>query len=270
MALSIVIPSYRNPEYLDLCLKSATQNQSNPDNEFIVVLDGFGSESQAVLERYATFNLNVVEFEQNKGQQIAHNTGVTLANNEHVLIVNDDNVFPRNWDSRLNAYLKFYPDAVWTPNQIEPAPSMFRSFIIKNFGTTPSTFDFDAFCEFAGSEVGSSLPIGDDGDTWPLLIRKRHYMMLGGIDVSFPSPAVADWDFFFRCELAGLHCRRASGVPFYHFAGSATKATQEKANVHAMKERESFEYFAWKWGEYPTLNHLNKKRPIKGRFRGNI
>jgi len=249
-------------------LKSATQNQSNPDNELIVVLDGFGSESKAVLEQYAKFNLNVVEFEQNRGQQIAHNTGVTLATNEYVLIVNDDNVFPRNWDIRLDAYLKFYPDAVWTPNQIEPAPSIFRSFIIRNFGTTPETFDFDAFCEFAGSEVGSSIPIGADGQTWPLLIRKRHYMMLGGIDVSFPSPAVADWDFFFRCELAGLSCYRASGVPFYHFAGAATKKTPELAAAHAAKEQQSHQYFAWKWGAFATLDAKHNKRPVGGSFRG--
>lgn len=268
MALSVVIPTYRNPEYLDLCLRSATQNQSNPENEIIVVLDGYASESHVVLSKYSTFNLNVVEFEQNRGQQIAHNTGVTLTTNEHVLIVNDDNVFPPNWDTNLNAYLKFYPDAVWTPNQIEPAPSMFRSFITRDFGTTPSTFDYEAFCEFAGRKVGTSIPIGEDGQTWPLLIRKRHYMMLGGIDVSFPSPAVADWDFFFRCELAGLHCRRASGVAFYHFAGSATKSTPERALFHANKERESFEYFAWKWGDYPKLDQNNGKVPATSKFRG--
>ena len=38
--ISLIIPTYRNPDYLDICLKSATEQQDN-DNEIIVVIDGF-------------------------------------------------------------------------------------------------------------------------------------------------------------------------------------------------------------------------------------
>lgn len=268
MAFSVVIPSYRNPEYLDLCLRSAFQNQTT-DNQIIVVLDGYADESEHIVTKYK--NLNVVAFEENRGQQVAHNTGVTLADCEHVLVVNDDNVFPRNWDKKLSAYASMYPDAVWAPNQIEPLPSIFQSFIHKDFGRTPSTFDYEAYLAYAGDDVGSSIPIGNDGQTWPLFISKRNYMMLGGIDVSFPSPAVADWDFFFRCELAGLRLLRANNLLFYHFAGAATKATPERAAQHAKKEQESHEYFAWKWGQHAYLEaRTHNKRPLHGRFRGNL
>jgi hypothetical protein len=57
-------------------------------------------------------------------------------------------------------------------------------------------------------------------------------------------------------------------VPFYHFAGSSTKSTREKAILHANKERESFEYFAWKWGDYPKLDGNNRKVPATFKFRG--
>ena len=46
--ISLVIPTYRSPEILDICLKSATENQSN-SNEIIVVVDGYADESKHIL-----------------------------------------------------------------------------------------------------------------------------------------------------------------------------------------------------------------------------
>ena len=38
--ISVIIPTYKSPEYLDLCLKSVFEGQKNK-NEIIVVADGF-------------------------------------------------------------------------------------------------------------------------------------------------------------------------------------------------------------------------------------
>ena len=38
--ISVIIPTYKEPEYLDLCLKSCIEGQVN-NNEIIVVVDGF-------------------------------------------------------------------------------------------------------------------------------------------------------------------------------------------------------------------------------------
>jgi glycosyltransferase involved in cell wall biosynthesis len=39
--VSLIIPSYRNPECLDICLQSALEGQS-VKNEIIVIVHGFG------------------------------------------------------------------------------------------------------------------------------------------------------------------------------------------------------------------------------------
>lgn len=89
-------------------------------------------------------------------------------------------------------------------------------------------------------------------------------MMLGGMDVSFPDQAVADWDFFFRCELAGLKCYRAPHVFFYHF-GSATISRSDVVAVHKPKEQASYAYFEWKWGFRPGMDiTTHNKRPVDG------
>ena len=49
--ISLIIPTYRNPEYLDICLKSAIEQQSTK-NEIIVAVDGFMDESKDILEKY--------------------------------------------------------------------------------------------------------------------------------------------------------------------------------------------------------------------------
>ena len=43
--ISLVIPTYRNPEYLDICLRSAIENQTNK-NEIVVAVDGFIEEKK--------------------------------------------------------------------------------------------------------------------------------------------------------------------------------------------------------------------------------
>ena len=49
--ISVVIPSYRSPKYLDICLYSLFEGQRN-ENEVIVVIDGFVDESQWVIDKW--------------------------------------------------------------------------------------------------------------------------------------------------------------------------------------------------------------------------
>lgn len=271
-AISVIIPSYRNPKYLDLCLESLDRGQSNDSkNEVIVILDGYGEESKEVLSRYKK-TVKVLDLPENKGQTYCHNTGVILASNKWILIVNDDNVFPENWDKKLNDVK--YGDRVISPNQIEPMPSIFPRFIIHDFGKTPETFQYDEFIKMTSRDLTPPYNLGVrslatvDGQTWPLFMQKKWYMLLNGIDSGFPSPAVADWDFFFRCELNGLKCIRSHEIIFYHFAGAATKRNPEQATKHAEGEMASMEYFKWKWGQYPRRDANNSILHMKNQFRG--
>jgi glycosyltransferase involved in cell wall biosynthesis len=255
-AKSVVVISYRNPAMLELCARSLFDGQ-DAENEIIVVLDGYGEESHEVIKKFP--GLNVLEFPQNRGQTVAHNIGVSQASNEKVLILNDDNVAPPHWDTALEEVNG--PDLVIAPNQIEPAPSIFKSFVHRDFGKTAEEFQYEEFQKFATEVSGEALRtrqlIGRDGQTWPLYISKKWYMVLGGIDPLFPHPSVADWDFFLRCELAGLSCLRFFGSHFYHFAGAATRKVDAAWND---KEQDSFEYFAYKWGYYPTMKAHNHSK----------
>ena len=97
--ISIIIPTYRNPEYLDICLKSCIEQQHNK-NEIIVAVDGFIEESQHILDKYEK-NISVLDLGQNQGMQTALNLGVMNATNEKIFIVNDDNVFGKDFDLEI-------------------------------------------------------------------------------------------------------------------------------------------------------------------------
>ena len=58
--ISVIVPTYRNPKCMDICLESALKGQSG-DNEIICIIDGFVDESKNVQEKYKN-NTNFQKF----------------------------------------------------------------------------------------------------------------------------------------------------------------------------------------------------------------
>ena len=139
--ISVIIPTYKEPEALDLCLTSAIEGQTQ-ENQIIVVVDGFYNLNKEVLEKHKE-HIEVLNLEENVGLSRATNLGVYSASSNKILIVNDDNVFPDEWDVVLIA--NYSPGCVLSPNQIEPNPSMFKQFHVKDLGRDPKTFNLKEF-----------------------------------------------------------------------------------------------------------------------------
>jgi glycosyltransferase involved in cell wall biosynthesis len=250
--ISVIIPTYREPEVLDLCLKSCIEGQTNK-NEIIVVVDGFYEENKHVLYKYQD-DISVLDLEQNVGLARATNLGVYNASNDLILIVNDDNVFPLEWDTRLES--QYRPGAVYAPNQIEPTPSMFSQFIIKDFGRTPEEFDLDGFRQF---EIGSSkMNQSIEGSTLPIFMSKKDYLRVGGWDESYPGGWVVDCEFFMKCNLNNIGSIRLYNVSFYHFVSVGTKSPK-RIQQALQKEIECHEYFKYKWGDYMKRDYQTNR-----------
>ena len=258
--LSVIIPSYRNPKCLDICLESALRGQRF-DNQIICVLDGFPEESKDIVKKYRN-DVNFLPLPDNKGMQYALNVGVWNADNERILIVNDDNVFPISWDYYLNE--DYRENLIITPNQIEKEPSMF-GFVVDDFGT-PETFDLENF--FVEEQNHREDKLTPDGGIFPLLISKKKYMMVGGFDIVYDSPFYCDWDFFIKCELAGMETLRSRKINFYHFGSVATKNGNESEKFK-LSETLAKDLYEYKWGFKATRNrdtnsHTPKNEEIKG------
>jgi GT2 family glycosyltransferase len=238
---------------LNLCLKSLVENQTL-DNQIIVVVDGDHGQNDEVLKSYP--KVSALRFKDNGRESRAHNFGVYGATNEAVLILNDDNVASKEWDVRLLNH--YHPNTVVTPNQIEPRPSIFQSFVHKDFGTNADNFQYDAFQTYA--ESISTPRISVDGRTFPFMFPKKMFMAVGGFDQLFPYPCMADWDLFLRWELLGVVFPRIFSTHFYHFSGA--ERTLQSMNTRMLEERESAKYFQYKWHFWPTLRSNNSCMPI--------
>jgi O-antigen biosynthesis protein len=250
--ISVIIPTYKEPEYLDLCLQSVFEGQ-NDDNEIIVVVDGFYKLNKHVLDKYP--KVKVLDLGTNQGLSVATNWGVYNATHDYILIVNDDNVFPKNWDIELNPYLS--KGKVITPNEIEPNPSMFKQKHIKDLGKSPNEFDLYKFWEYEQSLP--NLPPEKSGSTLPFAMYKYDYLAVGGWDIMYPSPHVVDWDFFLKCEYLGMEMVRIY-KHFYHFCGAATRKTPEQSKESTRKEHEAHLFFKNKWDEIANHDPTNNSK----------
>ena len=254
--ISLIIPTYRNPKYLDLCLKSAIKQQWN-DNEIIVAVDGFIEESQEVLDKYKD-NIKVLDLGSNQGMQSALNLAVMNATNEKILIVNDDNVFCTKWDIVAS---KVPQGEVWTLNQIEPTGPGIFDFQVKDFGRTPEEFDYKGFIEH--EMITKQNHLTDNGGIFPFAMYKKDYMIVGGFDTLYKSPFICDWDFFLKLDLNGIVFKRTHEACLYHFGSTATKNGKE-GEMFKSTEQPAAQLFMYKWGISPQLFNNLSHNPKNG------
>lgn len=265
--ITVIIPSYRNPTYLDLCLKSITENKVLDSTQVIAVIDGYVEESQDVIDKYPS--VGFLPFEQNMGMQYAINTGVMQAETEYVFIVNDDNVFPTQWDTRLERMVEAMRGAntVMTVNQLEPTgPGMFN-FPVLDLGQSTDIFQYE---EYLKQELNYSndMVVTPSGHIFPFVISKKHYMAIGGFDTFYNSPNICDWDFFLRLELLNFSFFRSSAIHLYHFGSVSTKKNSESQSFQT-KEMAAVDQYIWKWGATPYNQPMtNSKIPPSKQFRG--
>lgn len=259
--ISVIIPTYRNSAYLDLCLFSAIDQQSY-ENEIIVAVDGFIEESQEVLDKYKD-NIKVLDLGENQGMQTALNLGVMNATNEIIFIVNDDNVFCSGWDEEIKKSLK--EKSVLTLNQIEPTGPGIFNFPVNDFGRNPSEFEYKEFIKYENVIKKDTLTI--DGGIFPFAMYKKYYMAVGGFDIMYQSPFICDWDFFLKLDLIGLGFSRTHKAHLYHFGSTATKNGKE-GNKFRATEGPAAEVFRYKWGMNPQLFENNSHSPKGNVIRG--
>lgn len=237
--ISVIIPTYKSPEVLDVCLRSAIIGQKL-NNQIIVVVDGFYEVNKEILNKYKD-SIEILVLEENVGLCRATNLGVYNAKFDKILIVNDDNVFPEAWDQVLLEEYK--PGYVLTPNQIEPTPSIFRQFNIKDLGRDPKTFNINDFWEYEFEVTEDKIE--ETGSTLPIFMSKYDYIRLGGWDENYEAGMVADWDFFLKCALSDLKMIRTYNCHFYHFASISTNGEKRQ-----QAEQKGHEYAKYKWDSH--------------------
>lgn len=101
--VSAVIPTRNRPSLVVGAVKTAL-NQTHPDMEIVVVLDGPDDSTHQALEALADPRIQVVTLPQPQGACAARNAGIQAANGEWIAFLDDDDEWlPRKIELQLSA-----------------------------------------------------------------------------------------------------------------------------------------------------------------------
>lgn len=218
MQFSILIPTWNNFPYLQLCIRSIQKN-SNKSHQILVHIN----ETNAEIEDY--LHAQQIQFTTsaaNIGICKALNTLSTLIEHDYVVYMNDDMYCLPNWDLHLSNEIAKIPHEKFmlSGTMIEPIASGNKAVIVANFGTDIQSFREEdllkQYMHFQHQDwSGSSWP--------PNVVHKKMWNLLSGYNEAFSPGMSSDDDFAMRMWQAG--CRIFKGVSasrVYHFQCKST------------------------------------------------
>jgi glycosyltransferase involved in cell wall biosynthesis len=235
---SIIIPSWNNLEYLQLCVSSLKKN-SHFNNQIIVYVNDGSDGTTDWIRNQA--GIDFIHAPQNDGICIAVNSCRALVTSDYIVYLNDDMYVCPNWDLELfNEIQKIGHDHfMLSSTVIEPKrinnPNLIS--IIHDFGRNVSTF-----MEKELLEQYSQIKVDDwCGASWPpSVVSTRLWDIVGGYSIEFSPGMYSDPDFSMKLWMYGVRIFKGVGKSkAYHFQSKSTgKVKRNKGN----------EMFLLKWG----------------------
>lgn len=242
--ISVIIPSFRNLEFLKLCLPEYLTSRHC---QVIIGLDGDNRQYLEYLQKYpVTISLT----QRRQGLCTATNLAAGLAKGEYLFLCNDDMVPAPGWDEALLSAVNsntILSGTVWEPGLIE-VPSCHEKV---DLGHTPDDFRRDDFIAQASHIVQSQKEKTEQGINYPFLISAGLWKILSGLDERFNPGSASDPDFFIRAALLdpAPEMIRSKEAIFYHFAGrSGIYAGGRVSLLWKFHWKHSRMMFKHKWG----------------------
>lgn len=245
---SIVIPTWNNLAYIQLCVDSIRKNSAYPHQVILHINDG----SDGTLAWAKAEKIDFSNTPDNAGICVAVNQAAALATQDYIVYMNDDMYVLPNWDVALIQEIKALPDDnfMFSSTMIEPTDHHNPCVIVHNFGTDLSTFrEADLLAQFA------ALPKEDwNGSAWPpTVVHRKCWHIVGGYSIELSPGMSSDDDFAMKMWMAG--CRMFKGIAasrVYHFQAKST---------HRIIKNDGRKQFLMKWGiNQSTFNKHYLKR----------
>ena len=232
---SILIPSWNNLEYLQLCVNSIRRHSMHDHEILVHVNDG----SDGTLDWVRQQGLRYSHSQGNVGICLAVNQLAGMAANAWLVYLNDDMVCCPGWDAALvRAIDQQQNDLIYlSVTVIEPTPSINPIMIVQNFGTTASTFDEPSLLanfmrDARGDSIGQASPVS--------VVSKRWWQMVGGYSLEFSPGMGSEDDLMMKFWIAGCRYFAVVGASrVYHFACRSTGRVRRNRGART---------FVTKWG----------------------
>ncbi len=233
---SIIIPTWNNIEYLQLCVRSIREN-SQHHHQIIIILNEAKDGSLEWVQSQP--DLDYVYAKENIGICYGLNSTRSMILADYILYANDDMYLLPNWDAELWKEIKQigHDEFMLSATMIEPFDTGNPSVIIGDYGDNLENFKekelLNDFASFTKEDW--------KGSTWPPNVMHRDlWDLVGGMSVEFHPGMYSDPDLSKKLWDAGI--RYFKGVAksrVYHFGSKSTRRI--KRNIGSQT-------FLSKWG----------------------
>jgi GT2 family glycosyltransferase len=236
---SILIPTWNNLSYLQLCVESIRKNSRFPHQIIIHVNEGQDGTLDWI---EAQKDIAYTHSRGNIGICYAVNIARSLATTDYIVYMNDDMYVCPDWDQVLHNEIKEigHPYFFLSATAIEPYDSGNDCVIVKDYGTGIENFrEEDLLKDY------SALPKADwQGSTWPPnIVHKDVWDFVGGYSTEFSPGMYSDPDFSMKLWLAGVRIfKGVAASRIYHFGSKSTLRITKNKGYYT---------FVAKWGQTP-------------------
>lgn len=255
-AFSILLPSWNNLEYLQLCVESI-RNHSSVFHQIIVHINE-GSDGTLDWVR-SREDLDYSYSENNQGICFALNQASEQAETNYICYFNDDMYALPGWDTELINEIRElnHSKFFFSATMIEPFEGKNNCVIRgKNFGTNPKEFNKEGLL----SSYSTFPKANWSGASWPPnVVHIDLWKKVGGYSMEFSPGLYSDPDFSMKLWQEGV--RIFKGVAksrVYHFGSKS---------LNRIKMNDGRKTFKKKWGITPSFfdaNYLHKGQEYQG------
>jgi len=233
---SILIPTWNNLAYLQLCIKSIRKNAHFEHQIIVIINEG----KDGTLEWVETqTDLDYVFSDTNLGICFGLNAARSLIQGNYVCYMNDDMYACPNWDLPLKNEI----DAIGhnyfflSGTMIEPTDTNNPCVIIQPYGTDIDTFEEELLLKNYKKNTKKDWK----GATWPPNVLHRDlWDLVGGMSVEFSPGMYSDPDLSRKLWAAGVRYFKGIGESrVYHFGSKSTGK---------IKHNKGKKTFLMKWG----------------------
>jgi len=232
---SILIPSWNNLDYLQVCVNSILKNSYFEHQIIIVVNEGLDGTLDWIEKKE---DIDYIHAKKNIGICYALNVCRSLIATDYVVYANDDMYFLPNWDKALMDEIQKirHNQFMLSATMIEPSGNN-PCAVISDYGT-----DINSFREKDLLDNQKKLFRNDwSGSTWPPnIMHLDNWDLVGGMSIEYSPGMYSDPDLSRKLWEIGVRTFIGKGNSLvYHFGCKSTKR---------IKKNKGQKNFVLKWG----------------------
>lgn len=226
---SIIIPTWNNLSYLQLCVSSIQKNSTWPHQIIVHINEG----SDGTLEWVKSQpDIDYAYSRENIGICYALNYCRHLMSTDYLVYFNDDMYACPDWDKVLYEEVEAIGHTMFflSGTAIEPATEN-ACYIRGDYGTSLESFQEEALLkDYAAFQARDW-----QGATWPPnIVHRETWDLIGGYSVEFSPGMYSDPDFSMKLWKLGVRLfKGVSHSRVYHFGSKSTRRVKRNNGYYA-------------------------------------